>query len=210
MCVSFLVFFRSRVFTHTHTHTSYLLQALLILNKEMETNTQIGMSCLPKYQESAQSLANRKCFVTSLEYVNGRYDKFHYNRHLTASRPAVPPTRSVSLFLYLLTQTAIISTVFHFFFFRLIERTETIKIFEVDRCRDIFNHQNRLQIFFPKQNICAGHSNGQSIKIVSKRNPNTDPFHWCNHRWLFHYLLLKKKRRCDHFFMIDLQKLLSI
>lgn len=49
---------------------------------------------------------------------------------------------------------------------RLIERTEYIKIFEVDKCRDIFNHQNRLQIFFPKQNICAGHSSGQPIKIV--------------------------------------------
>ncbi|XP_055313726.1 phenoloxidase-activating factor 2-like [Sitodiplosis mosellana] len=95
--------------------------ALLLLNKEMEINTQIASSCLPKYQESAQSLANRKCFVTSLEYVNGR----------------------------------------------LIERTENIQIFEVDQCRDIFNHQNRLQIFFPKQNICAGHSNGQGIKIRS-------------------------------------------
>lgn len=95
--------------------------ALLILNKEMETNTQIGISCLPKNQESAQILANRKCFITSLEYVNGR----------------------------------------------LIERTEYIKIFEVDKCRDIFNHQNRLQIFFPKQNICAGHSSGQAIKIRS-------------------------------------------
>ncbi|XP_031636089.1 phenoloxidase-activating factor 2-like [Contarinia nasturtii] len=95
--------------------------ALLILNKEMEINSQIATSCLPKYQESVQGLANRKCFVTSLEYVNGR----------------------------------------------LIERTENIHIFEVDQCRDIFNHQNRLQIFFPKQNICAGHTNGQGIKIRS-------------------------------------------
>lgn len=50
--------------------------------------------------------------------------------------------------------------------YRLIDRTENIKIFEVDKCRDIFSHQNRLQIFFPKQNICAGHSYGQPIKIV--------------------------------------------
>lgn len=71
-----------------------------------------------------------------------------------------------------------------FFFNRLIERTEAIKIFEVDRCRDIFNHQNRLQIFFPKQNICAGHSNGQSIKIVSKIQKKNDN----NFQFAFHFL----------------------
>lgn len=160
---------------------SMCLQALLILNKEMETNTQIGMSCLPKYQESAQSLANRKCFVTSLEYVNGRYGK---KISLIVSNGIDYRSRSILLsvsfsvcffpysqkpFLFSL-YTMLLRFFFFFYFNRLIERTETIKIFEVDRCRDIFNHQNRLQIFFPKQNICAGHSNGQSIKIVSQNN----------------------------------------
>lgn len=54
--------------------------------------------------------------------------------------------------------------------FRLIERNEGIKILEVEKCREIFNHQNRLQLFFPKQNICAGRSNTitSNIKIVRK------------------------------------------
>lgn len=80
--ISFFYFLYFFSFQHTHTHHiqcvrrgMHMFQALLILNKEMEINTQIGMSCLPKYQESAQTLANRRCFVTSLEYVNGRYSK---------------------------------------------------------------------------------------------------------------------------------------
>lgn len=61
------------IFSFSFSFVLQSFQALLILNKEMETNSQIGVSCLPKYLESAQNLANRKCFVTSLEYVNGRY-----------------------------------------------------------------------------------------------------------------------------------------
>lgn len=49
------------------------LQALLILDKEILLNNhEIETACLPKYQESTKNLFNKKCFVTSLENVNGR------------------------------------------------------------------------------------------------------------------------------------------
>lgn len=47
------------------------------------------------------------------------------------------------------------------------ERTEAITIFENERCRKIYAMQHRPQIFFQKDNICAGKTNLENIKIVS-------------------------------------------
>lgn len=47
------------------------------------------------------------------------------------------------------------------------ERTEAITIFENERCRKIHAMQHRPQIFFQKDNICAGKPNLENIKIVS-------------------------------------------
>lgn len=50
---------------------------------------------------------------------------------------------------------------------RIMERTEAITIFENDRCRKIYAMQHRPQIFFQKDNVCAGKINLENIKIVS-------------------------------------------
>lgn len=50
---------------------------------------------------------------------------------------------------------------------RIMERTEAITILENDRCRKIYAMQHRPQIFFQKDNVCAGKTNLENIKIVS-------------------------------------------
>lgn len=47
--------------------------ALLILDKEiLMNNHEIETACLPKYPEPTKNLFNKKCYVTSLENINGR------------------------------------------------------------------------------------------------------------------------------------------
>lgn len=53
-------------------------KALLILETEIDINNQIGMSCLSNHQESIETLSQRQCFITSLEYTNGRYVKYFF------------------------------------------------------------------------------------------------------------------------------------
>lgn len=54
----------------------------------------------------------------------------------------------------------------HFWLRRIMERTEEITIFENERCRKIYAMQHRTQLFFQKDNICAGKTNLENIKIV--------------------------------------------
>lgn len=49
------------------------------------------------------------------------------------------------------------------------ERTEAITIFDNERCRKIYAMQHRPQIFFQKDNICAGKTNLENIKIVCRK-----------------------------------------
>lgn len=50
--------------------------------------------------------------------------------------------------------------------FRIMEKTESVNIFDAEKCRETYTHQHRQQMFFPKANICAGRTNFENIKIV--------------------------------------------
>lgn len=47
------------------------------------------------------------------------------------------------------------------------EKTEPINVFDAAKCREIYMHQHRSQMFLSKENICAGKKNLENIKIVS-------------------------------------------